>query len=116
MELFSRLAVQGNPRQIKFILLAEGLEFFPQILVYLYVDVHPDMESRPKQIRTQTGRFVLPNPRRGKNLNASRPAAFGLRNLKSEKGLSRVNGIKRWILDASAAAGIETIRAESDRP
>src|SRR5437879_5599595 len=33
----------------KFILLAEGLEFFPRILVYLHVDVHPDMESRPKQ-------------------------------------------------------------------
>src|SRR5439155_310291 len=33
----------------KFILLAEGLEFFPRILVYLHVDVHPYMESRPKQ-------------------------------------------------------------------
>src|SRR6266567_8005511 len=33
----------------KFILLAEGLVFFPRILVYLHVDVHPDMESRPKQ-------------------------------------------------------------------
>ena len=30
------------------------------------------MESRPKQIRTQTGRFILPNPRRGKNLIARR--------------------------------------------
>src|SRR6266404_8424803 len=57
---------EGN----KFILLAEGLEFSPRILVYLHVDVHPDMESRPKQIRTQTGPFILPNRRRGKNLNA----------------------------------------------
>ncbi len=48
------------------------------------------MESRPKQIRTQTDRFVLPNPRRGKNLNAPRPAAFRSRNRKSEKGLIRV--------------------------
>jgi len=92
------------------------LEFFHRILVYLYVDVHPDMESKPKQIRAQTGRFVLPNPRRGKNLNASRPAAFRLRNQKSEKGIIRVNGIKRWMLDAWAAAGIETIRTESDLP
>jgi len=28
------------------------------------------MESRPKQIRTRTGRLVLPNPRRDKNLKA----------------------------------------------
>jgi len=60
-------------------------------------------------MRAQTGRFGLPNPRRGKNLNAFRPIAFRLRNLKSKEGLSRV-------LDASAAAGAETIRAESDRP
>src|SRR6266852_3785334 len=53
----------------KFILLAEGLEFSPRILVYLYVDVHPDMESRPKQVRAQTGRFGLMNPRRGKDLD-----------------------------------------------
>jgi signal transduction histidine kinase len=44
------------------------LEFSRWILVYLYEDVN-DMESRPKQIRNQTGPFVLPNPRRGKNLN-----------------------------------------------
>ena len=65
------------------------MDFFARILVYLDEDV-PDMESRPKQIRTQTGRFVLPNPRRGKNLNALRPAAFRLRNRKSEKGLIQV--------------------------
>src|SRR6266536_2431931 len=53
----------------KFILLAEGLEFSPRILVYLHVDVHPDMESRPKQVRAQTGGFGLTNPRRGKNPN-----------------------------------------------
>ena len=53
----------------KFIFLAEGLEFSPRVLVYLDVGVHPDMESRPKQIRTQTGRFGLTNPRRGKNPN-----------------------------------------------
>ena len=53
----------------KFILLAEGLEFFPRILVYLHVDVHPDMESRPKQVRAQTGPLGLTNPRRGKNPN-----------------------------------------------
>src|SRR5437773_12148960 len=56
---------EGN----KFVLLAEGLQFFPRILVYLYVDVHPDMESRPKQIRTQTGPLGLPHPRRGKKPN-----------------------------------------------
>jgi 6-phosphogluconolactonase len=32
------------------------------------------------------------------------------------QGIRPRNGIKRWMLDASAAAGIETIRAESDRP
>src|SRR5258707_661614 len=48
------------------------------------------MESRPKQIQTQTGRSALPNPRRGKNLIAPRPAAFQLGNPKSEKGLIRV--------------------------
>src|SRR5258708_34462773 len=51
----------------KFILLAEGLEFSPRILVYLYVDVHPDMESRPRQTRAETGRLGPTNPRRGKN-------------------------------------------------
>ena len=68
----------------KFILLAEGLEFSPRILVYLHVDVHPDMESRPKQVRAQTGRFGLTNPRRGKNPNggstcvrAQSPFCFG---------------------------------------
>ena len=53
----------------KFILLAEGLEFVPRILVYLHVDVHPDMKSRPKQVRAQTSRFGLTHPRRGKNPN-----------------------------------------------
>src|SRR5258708_36196965 len=53
----------------KFIFLAEGLEFFSRILVYLYVDVHPDMESRPRQMRAQTGQFGPTNPRRGKNPN-----------------------------------------------
>ena len=53
----------------KFILLAEGLEFFPRILVYLNVDIHPYMESRPKQVRAQTRRFGLTHPRRGKNPN-----------------------------------------------
>src|SRR6266481_5369868 len=48
------------------------------------------MESRPKQIRTQTGRFVLPDPRHGDNLNVPLPAAFRLRNRKSEKGSIRV--------------------------
>src|SRR5436309_11556752 len=68
----------------KFILLAEGLEFFPRILVYLHVDVHPDMETRPKQVRAQTGRFGLTHPRRGKNPNggstrvrARSPFCFG---------------------------------------
>jgi hypothetical protein len=32
------------------------------------------------------------------------------------QGIRPRNGIKRWMLDASAAAGIETIRAESNRP
>src|SRR6266853_5154287 len=53
----------------KLVLLAEGLEFSPRILVYLYVGVHTDMESRPKQIRTQTGPLGPANPRRGKNPN-----------------------------------------------
>src|SRR5258708_33388063 len=53
----------------KFILLAEGLEFFPRILVYLYVGVHPDMESRPTQMRAQNGRFGLTHLRRGKKPN-----------------------------------------------
>src|SRR5437016_5084191 len=52
----------------KFILLAEGLHFFAWILVYLHEDV-PDMESRPKQVRAQTGRFGLTHPRRDKNPN-----------------------------------------------
>src|SRR6266850_2870288 len=73
----------------KFILLADGLDFSLRILVYLHVDVHPYMESRPKQERDQTGRFGLTHPRRGKNLNAPRPAVFRLRNRKSEKGLIR---------------------------
>ena len=71
---------EGN----NFILLAEGLEFFPRILVYLHVDVHPYMESRPKQVRDQTGRFGLTHPRRGKNPNggstrmrARSPFCFG---------------------------------------
>src|SRR6266403_3410250 len=71
---------EGN----KFILLAEGLEFFPRILVYLYVGVHPDMESRPTQMRAQNGRFGLTHPRRGKKPNggstrvrARSPFCFG---------------------------------------
>jgi PAS domain S-box-containing protein len=36
---------EGN----KFILLADGLEFFARILVYLHEDVHPDMESNAEQ-------------------------------------------------------------------
>jgi signal transduction histidine kinase len=69
------------------------LEFSRCILVYLHEDVSdvPDMESKPKQLRTQTDRFVLPNPRRGKNLNALRPAAFRLKNRKSEKALIQVD-------------------------
>src|SRR6185295_12822837 len=71
---------EGN----KFILLAEGLEFSPRILVYLHVDVQPYMESKPRQMRAQTGRLSLTNPRRGKNPNggstrmrARSPFCFG---------------------------------------
>ncbi len=49
------------------------------------------MESRPKQIRTQTGPFVLPNRRRGKNLNAllTLPASSELES-RETMGLSQV--------------------------
>ncbi len=48
------------------------------------------MESRPKQIRTQTGPFVLPNGRRGKSLNA--PLTLPPSELESRgtMGLTRV--------------------------
>ena len=78
------LGCSSKSAENKFILLAEGLEFFPRILVYLHVDVHPDMETRPKQVRAQTGRFGLTHPRRGKNPNggstrvrARSPFCFG---------------------------------------
>ena len=68
----------------KFSLPAEGLEFFPRILVYLHVDAHPDMKSRPRQMRAQTGRLGPTHPRRGKNPNggstrvrARSPFCFG---------------------------------------
>src|SRR5260221_4647051 len=60
------------------------LHYSARILVYLYEDVN-DMESRPKQIRNQTGRFVLPNPRRGKNL-------IGLFTSRRTMGLIRAVG------------------------
>jgi len=71
-------------------LLAEGLEFFHRILVYLYVDVHPYMESRPRQIRAQAGRLSLTNPRRGENSNGFFPLPVSGRE-SSRAGL-------RWIL------------------
>ena len=60
------------------------LQFSHRILVYLYVGVHPDMESRPTQMRAQNGRFGLTHPRRGKKPNggstrvrARSPFCFG---------------------------------------
>ena len=60
------------------------MDFFARILVYLDEDV-PDMESRQKQIGTQTGRLGLTNPSRGKNPNggnarvrARSPFCFGI--------------------------------------
>ena len=67
--IFLALGCSRKSEGNKFILLAEGLEFFPRILVYLHVDVHPYMESWPRQMRAQTGRLSLTNPRRGKNPN-----------------------------------------------
>jgi len=71
-------------------LLAEGLEFFPRILVYLDVDVHPYMRSRSQQMRAQTGRVSLTNPRRGNNPN-------GFFTLPGS-GLGSSRASLRWIL------------------
>ena len=48
------------------------------------------MESRPKQIRTQTGPFVLPNPRRGKTLNALLTLQASELESRGTMGLTRV--------------------------
>jgi len=68
----------------------EGLEFFPRILVYLYVDVDPYMESKPRQMRAQTSRVSLTNPRRGKNPNG----VFTL----PDSGRESSRASLRWIL------------------
>src|SRR5258708_4604413 len=77
---------EGN----KFNLLAEELEFFPRILVYLYVDVHPYMETRPRQMRAQTSGFGLTDPRPGKNPN-------GFFTLPGS-GLGSARASLRWII------------------
>src|SRR5436190_21337046 len=48
------------------------------------------MESRPKQIRTETGTFVLPNRRGGKNLNAILTLQTSELESRGTMGLTRV--------------------------